>query len=257
MLDDGPGPLVLVTGGCSGIGAASAAALHELGYRPLLADILPRPVVSGSLLWDERFDVADENGVEDGVARIEAAHGPIHGLVNAAGVLGKTHPPARLRMSDWDREMAIDLRGTWLVARAAGRRMAERGRGSIVNIASIAGMTSAPAHAYAAAKAAVIGLTVGLAAEWGPRQVRVNAVSPGFTATPALLKGIAAGVLSADGLTHGAALGRLVEPAEVGRAVAWLISDAASGVTGINLPVDAGVLAGTAWLPYGGMRNST
>ncbi len=207
----------MVTGGCSGIGAASAAALLELGYRPLLADILPRSAAPGLLLWDEPFDAAEENGVEAGIARMEAMHGPIRGLVNAAGVLGKMHPPARLRMSDWDREMAIDLRGTWLVARGVGRRMAERGRGAIVNVASIAGMASAPAHAYAAAKAAVIGLTVGLAAEWEPRQVRVNAVSPGFTATPALRKGIAAGALRTDELTRGAALGRLVEPEEVGR----------------------------------------
>ena len=245
---------MLVTGGCSGIGAAAAAALAELGFRPIAADIAPRPTPSTVLLWDQRFDIADDASVEDGVKAIEAQHGPLVGLVNAAGILGKMHPPERLRMADWDHEMRIDLRGSYLTARAVGRVMVERRRGAIVNIASIVGMGSAPAHAYTAAKAGVIGMTSALAAEWGPRGVRVNAVSPGFTRTPALERGLVAGVLSEAVLSSCAALNRLVEPEEVGRAVAWLISDASSGVTGINLPVDAGVLAGTAWLPYGGLR---
>jgi NAD(P)-dependent dehydrogenase (short-subunit alcohol dehydrogenase family) len=190
--------------------------------------------------------------VTTGIADIERAHGPIEGLVNAAGVFGKMHPAARVRMENWDREINIDLRGTFLVARAVGIRMAERGRGAIVNVASVAGMTSGPIHAYTAAKAGVIQLTQTLAAEWGRSGVRVNAVSPGFTRTVALEAGIASGALDKGCLSRGTAMNRLVEPIEVAQAIAWLLSPASSGVTGINLPVDAGFIAGSTWAAYGG-----
>jgi NAD(P)-dependent dehydrogenase (short-subunit alcohol dehydrogenase family) len=115
-------------------------------------------------------------------------------------------------------------------------------------------MSSAPVHGYGPAKAAVIGLTQTLAAEWGPAGVRVNAVSPGFTRTPALELGLAHGVLNEPELTRGAALQRLVEPAEVGSAIAWLLGPEASAVTGANIPVDAGFLVGVTWAAYGGLR---
>jgi NAD(P)-dependent dehydrogenase (short-subunit alcohol dehydrogenase family) len=255
--------LVLVTGGSSGIGAAAAVALAAAGHRPLIADIkvLTHDLRDDSAIyWEKPFDVAQEASVAEGVAAIEVRHGPINGLVNAAGILGKMHSPERLNMTDWDREVGVDLRGTFLMCREVGRRMALRRSGAIVNVASVAGMTSAPVHGYAPAKAAVINLTMSLAAEWGPSGVRVNAVSPGFTRTPALEAGIRVGALSLNAMTTTAALGRLVEPGEVGRAIAWLIDSASSGVTGINLPVDAGFLAGVTWLAYGGLRapqNST
>ncbi len=247
--------LVLVTGGASGIGAACAPVLLDAGLTPVLADIAPieRPL-AGAIAWDGRFDVADESAVDAGIAAIEDQHGPLCGVVNAAGVLGKMHLAEAVKMRHWDHEMAVDLRGAFLVCRAAGGRMARRGRGSIVNVASIAGMTSAPAHAYASAKAGLIHLTMTLAAEWGPRGVRVNAVSPGFTRTPALEAGLAAGALDGEALTRSAAMGRLVEPPEVAEAIAWLLSSRSSGVTGVNLPVDAGFLAGVTWAAYGGFR---
>ena len=99
-------------------------------------------------------------------------------------------------MDQWDREVNIDLRGTFLVARSVGVKMAERRHGAIVNVASVAGMTSGPIHAYTAAKAGVIQITQTLAAEWGRTGVRVNAVSPGFTRTAALEAGIASGALN-------------------------------------------------------------
>ncbi|MGD0639925.1 MAG: SDR family oxidoreductase [Roseiarcus sp.] len=248
---------ILVTGGASGVGAACAPALLAAGLEPILVDIAAIAAApTGALVWERAFDVADEEAVEAGVEAIERAHGPLYGVVNAAGVLGKMHLAEKVQMRHWDREMAIDLRGTFLVCRAAGARMAARGRGAIVNVASVAGMTSAPAHAYAAAKAGVIQLTATLAAEWGRRGVRVNAVSPGFTRTPALEAGVAAGALDRGSMTHPTALGRLVEAAEVAEAIAWLVSPRASGVTGINLPVDAGFLAGATWDAYGGFRNA-
>ena len=246
--------IVLVTGGSRGIGAATATLLSQHGQRTVIVDVAPQALPDTQvILWSDAFDVASEAGVVNGVAAIEAAHGPITGLVNAAGVFGKMHPVERVRMDNWDREINIDLRGTFLVARSVGERMAKRRHGAIVNVASIAGMTSGPIHAYTAAKAGVIQITQTLAAEWGRSGVRVNAVSPGFTRTVALEAGIASGALSKDRLTRNTAMNRLVEPLEVAHAIAWLLGPMSSGVTGINLPVDAGFIAGSTWDAYGGL----
>lgn len=246
--------LILVTGGSRGIGAATAMLLAQNGARVVVADIMPEaPGGADVILWPESFDVASESSVVSGVAAIEAAHGPIGGLVNAAGIFGKMTPLQRIKMENWDREIAIDLRGTFLVARAVGVGMAQRRRGAIVNVASVAGMTSGPIHAYTAAKAGVIQITQTLAAEWGRAGVRVNAVSPGFTRTAALQAAIASDALDRDRLSRNTAMGRLVEPVEVAHAIAWLLGPMSSGVTGINLPVDAGFIAGTTWDAYGGL----
>lgn len=252
-----PDGIVLVTGGSRGIGAATATLLTQQGRRVVVVDIAPEPLTgTPAILWPDPFDVASETAVVSGIADIEAAHGPITGLVNAAGVFGKMHAADRVRMDNWDREINIDLRGTFLVARSVGVRMARRRHGAIVNVASVAGMTSGPIHAYTAAKAGVIQITQTLAAEWGRAGVRINAVSPGFTRTVALEAGIASGALDKDRLARNSAMNRLVEPAEVAHAIAWLLGPTSSGVTGINLPVDAGFIAGSTWDAYGGLREA-
>lgn len=252
--------IVVVTGGLSGIGAATAVAAAVKGWRVVVLDRAARiDTVSspGVAVFPESVDISDEAAVAAACEEIEGRHGPIIGLVNAAGILGKMHPPSRLAMSDWDREIAVDLRGTFVVCRDVGSRMARRKTGAIVNVASVVGMLSAPVHGYGPAKAAVIHLTTTLAAEWGPFGVRVNCVSPGFTETPALAKGLSAGVLNRESLIRTAALKRLVKPEEVAAAIVWMLSDEASGVTGANLPVDAGFIAGVPWQAYGGLRTET
>ena len=249
--------IIIVTGGISGIGAATAAAAAAKGRRVVVLDRAAQPETvssAGVTVFPESVDISNEVAVAAACEKIERQHGQITGLVNAAGILGKMHTPARLTMSDWDREIAVDLRGTFVTCREVGSRMARRQAGAIVNVASVVGMVSAPVHGYAPAKAAVIHLTTTLAAEWGPFRVRVNCVSPGFTETPALAKGIAAGALDHDSMIRTAALNRLVKPEEVAAAIVWLLSDEASGITGINLPVDAGYLAGVPWQAYGGLR---
>jgi NAD(P)-dependent dehydrogenase (short-subunit alcohol dehydrogenase family) len=249
--------IVVVTGGSRGIGAATAILLAQQRRKVIIVDNLPEPLQEAAvILWRDAFDVSNEAAVASGIAAIEAAHGPICGLVNAAGIYGKMHPVEKVRIDNWDREINIDLRGTFLVARSVGVRMALRKHGAIVNVASVAGMTSGPIHAYTAAKAGVIQITQTLAAEWGRTGVRVNAVSPGFTRTAALEAAIASGALSKERLARNAAMKRLVEPVEVAQAIAWLLSPASSGVTGINLPVDAGFIAGSTWDAYGGLREA-
>lgn len=250
-----PEAVVLITGGASGIGAAAAVVMAEKRYRPVLVDIRPGPPPGpGIEAWRHPVDISDEKAVESAVGDIEADYGPIEGLINAAGILGDMRSPTALRMSSWDRELAVDLRGTFLTCRSVGSRMMERGGGAIVNIASVTGMSSAPLHGYGPAKAAVINLTSTLASEWGRHGVRVNAVSPGFTHTEALQAGIDSGVLDRERMSASTAMGRLVEPREVALVVAWLLSGEASALTGINIPVDAGFMCGVTWATYGGFR---
>ncbi len=249
--------ITVITGGLSGIGAATASAAASKGQRVVVLDRAARSETiasAGITVFPESVDVSDETTVAAACDKIESQHGPVIALVNAAGILGKMHAPSRLAMADWDREIAVDLRGTFVVCREVGSRMVRRQAGAIVNVASVVGMVSAPVHGYAPAKAAVIHLTTTLAAEWGPFDIRVNCVSPGFTETPALAKGIAAGALDRDRMISTAALKRLVRPQEVAAAILWLLSEEASGITGVNLPVDAGYLAGVPWQAYGGLH---
>jgi NAD(P)-dependent dehydrogenase (short-subunit alcohol dehydrogenase family) len=248
--------VAVVTGGASGIGAACARLLAARGARLALLDrdervhAVAREVNGRGWL----ADIADQPALEQCADAIEAELGPVQVLVNSAGVMQVPLPPQRLSMATWDEVVRVDQRGTYLAAMVFGARMAARGGGSIVNIASIAGMRSMPLHAYAPAKAAVIAITECLAAEWGPAGVRVNAVSPGYTRTPALQAAIDKGERDVSALARNAALGRLVEPDEIARAVAFLAGPEAAAITGVNLPVDCGWLVTGSWHTYGGLR---
>jgi NAD(P)-dependent dehydrogenase (short-subunit alcohol dehydrogenase family) len=249
--------LIIVTGGLSGIGAATAQMLAARSGQVIVLDRATTAAAANDvILYPEPVDVSDEIAVANACSAIEDRRGPITGLVNAAGILGKMHPPHRLALADWDREIAVDLRGTFVTCREVGTRMCRRKSGAIVNVASVAGMLSAPVHGYAPAKAGVISLTATLAAEWGRCGVRVNCVSPGFTSTPALTKGLAKGALNEDSLKRVSALGRLVTAQEVAATIVWLLSNDASGITGANIPVDAGFIAGVPWQAYGGFRGA-
>lgn len=249
--------VALVTGGGSGIGEACARFLAQGGARTLVADKNEEAAarvaaeIGGTSLL---LDVGDEAQVERALGGAWEGQGAIDVLVNSAGILQRMLPPSRLSLREWDDVARIDLRGTYLCCALLGGRMAERGRGAIVNIASVAGMRSGPLHSYGPAKAGVISLTECLAAEWGPAGVRVNAVSPGFTHTPALDRGMSAGALKEGAMGGASAMGRLVRAEEIAAAVGFLASPLASGITGANLPVDLGYLVATPWASYGGLR---
>ncbi len=249
--------LAVITGGASGIGAACCQVFRDWG-----ADIvvLDRDMTRARAVADQvggtafAGDVGDAEGIDRVAADIEAAHGAVAMLVNSAGVIQRPVRPEALSMADWDDVVRIDQRGTYVACLAFGRRMARRRRGAIVNIASIAGMRSMPLHAYSPAKAAVISITENLAAEWGPAGVRVNVVSPGYTRTPALQAAIDKGERDVSTLERLSALGRLVEPAEIARAAAFLCSGDAAAITGANIPVDCGWLVASPWETYGGLH---
>jgi NAD(P)-dependent dehydrogenase (short-subunit alcohol dehydrogenase family) len=249
--------IAVITGGASGIGAACCRELAACGAKVVVVDReldRAREVASeiSGRAW--RIDVADEVATEAGAAAIEGEIGPVDVLVNSAGVLQIPVRPTELTMAAYDDVVRVDQRGTYVASVAFGRRMVTRRRGAIINIASIAGMRSMPLHAYSPAKAAVIATTECLAAEWGPAQVRVNAVSPGYTRTPALQEAIDKGQRDPSALAGNSALGRLVEPLEIAKVVAFLASPLASAITGANVPVDCGWLVAPSWHTYGGLR---
>lgn len=255
--NEGRGRLAVVTGGASGIGLATAGVLTERGWRVVIGDLdEARCRAAASPIGAEAiaFDVSDEVATEAAVEAIEARWGPVDALIANAGVIQPPTPPEEFALADFDRVIAVNVRGVYISCVAAGRRMAKRGSGGIVVTGSITASRSAPLHAYAPSKAAVVHLAAGLAAEWGRSGVRVNAVSPGFVPTPPLQAAIRRGQRDPEQIAGAAALGRMVEPVEIGRAVAFLLSDDASAITGIDLPVDAGWLAAAHFTPWGGIR---
>ena len=250
------GGVAVVTGGASGIGAACCRALAAEGMRVAVLDLGDRAGAVAAEVGGHPYsaDVSDEAALAACAAKIEAEMGPVSVLVNNAGVLQPPLRPSALPMALWDDVVRVDQRGVWLGCALFGRRMVERRRGSIVNIASVASLRAMPLHAYSPAKAAVAMMTATLAAEWGPAGVRVNAVSPGFVRTPALQAEIDAGRRDLSLLNGNAALGRTVETEEIAQAVVFLAGDRASAITGVNLPMDCGWLAASGWATYGGLR---
>ena len=252
------GRLAVVTGGASGIGRACAELLLAQGAKVAIADL--DPAHTGAVARDigcqgYAIDVASPSAIASLARQIEQEVGPVDMLVNSAGIIqGDAVAPQDIPMDIYDRVFQINLRGTYAACVEFGQRMAERRRGAILNIASIAGVRSTPLHAYGPIKAAVIQLTENLAAEWGPSRVRVNCISPGPVLTPALQHAIDKGQRNRDRMQSSMATGQLVMPLEVAQAAVFLLSDDASAITGVNLPVDHGWLVASSWAPFGGLR---
>ena len=243
----------IVTGGARGIGRACALRLAEAGYEVAVWDVDEQSahatadeiINRGGSASPTTIDVADEMAVESAVAAIEASGPPISVLVNNAGILRLT-PIDGLDLADWDAVIRVNLRGPLVCTRAVVPAMKRRERGAIVNVVSNV-VAAARLHngAYAAAKEGLLGLTKVLAIELAAHRIRVNAISPGSTRTElmdtydddmmeSLLKG------SLERYRIGIPLGRFADPADHANAVAFLVSDAASHITGQNLFTDGG-----------------
>lgn len=252
-----PRSVALVTGGASGIGRACAELLAQRGWHVAVADLHREACedvaarIGGSA---HVLDVRSEDEVRACVGECHHRFGAIDGLVASAGILQRPEMPEDFGMASFDEVMNVNFRGAYLTAREAGVRMARQGSGSIVFIGSVTAVRATPLHAYGPLKAAILHLTQGLAAEWGRSGVRVNAVSPGYVSTPALEKQVALGLRDPHVLASAAACGRLVQPLEIAKAVAFLLGEESSAVTGVNLPVDAGWLVASHAATYGGVR---
>lgn len=243
------GSVAVITGGASGIGAATARAMVAEGARVVLADLDSE---AGEALVGElgaqraRFvatDVSDEGQVAALFDTAEQwAGGPADVVFNNAGI-GHMAPSHECPTGDWQRLMDINLTGVFLVAReAVGRMLAADVPGSVINCASILGhVGQAQTAAYTAAKGGVVNLTRTLGLEYGPSNIRVNAVCPGYIETP-LLEGLDAETRHV--LTERHAMGRMGRPEEVANAVLFLARAEASFVTGTSLMVDGGYTAG-------------
>ncbi len=252
------GRTILVTGGASGIGLASAHLLRDRGADVAIVDANAEACATmakdDGWLSVTALDVRDRTGVADLHRCLKEDGHTVSGLVNCAGIVQPPDRPEDFTRDAFDEVLTVNLTGTYTMCREFGMAMAARGDGVIVNIASVAGMRSMPLHAYTPAKAGVISLTECLAAEWGRAGVRVNTISPGYTLTAALRGQIDAGLRDSAKLASNSALGRLIEPEAIAEGVAFLLSERAGMITGINLPIDAGWLVAGSWSTFGGVR---
>lgn len=253
MADQAP-RLALIIGGGNGIGEATAQLMRSRGWMLAIADRDGDNAERVARSVDgEAFtlDIADVAAID----LVAGLIGAVDALVVAAAVFQDIMPPADYPMDTWERDVRINLTGTYAANRAFGTLMAKRGRGSIVNIASIAALGSMPVYSYGTTKAAVVSLTKNLAGEWGRSGVRVNCVSPGSTLVPRVRARLETGRYAADPGEF-TALGRMVEPNEVAEAIEFLASRRASAITGVNLVVDAGWHVAQTWAQFGGVRKA-
>lgn len=231
------GKVALVTGAASGIGAEVAAALAGQGATVAAADLRTESVPS-ACASAHRVDVADPDDAQGCVDAVLAAHGALDVLVNSAGI-ARLAPALDLGIDAWRATLDVNLTGSWLMARAAGRVMTERGYGRIVNLASQAASVGLDGHAaYCASKAGILGLTRALALEWGPSGVTVNAVSPTVVLTD--LGRSAWDNPAGEAHRKEIPAQRFAEPSEIAAAVVYLASTEAAMVNGAELKVDGG-----------------
>ncbi len=242
------GRVAAVTGAASGIGRATAESLAEVGVAVAVLDIngegakaAAAAITSkGGKAVSAACDTTSEASLAAAAKAAEAALGPVDILVNNAGVL-RPGGLDRISVADWNAILAVNLTGYLLAAQAFGAGMRERRRGAIAHVASIAGSEPQPfSGAYSAAKTGVVMLSRQLAYEWGPFGVRSNVVSPGLIRTP-----LSEAFYQAPGVTEARSRivpgGRVGTPADIAKAITFLVSEKADYVNGAELLVDGGL----------------
>ena len=237
------GQHVLVTGGSRGIGLATVEKALAEGARVTSFDIGPGPDLGDSALA-LTADVTRAADIARAAGQAVARFGPVTGLVNNAGKNAYADP-VTMTEAEWDDVFSVDLKAAWLVARAVLPGMIAAKAGSIVNVASVhADMTYPGMFPYAAAKAGLVGLTRSLALEVGPHQIRVNALSPGYTETYLVKEFFERqDPTLRDKVLAAHAMRRMAQPSEIANCIVFLLSEEASFVTGSNWQVDGGLTA--------------
>lgn len=244
------GEVVLVTGGARGIGRAVVDVAVQEGASVGIVDLDPGGhsvaegfATAGHRVHFSRADVSNAREATSAVDEIAAALGTVTVLVNNAG-RDAYFDPVAMTEDDWDAVFDVDLKAAWIMARTVLPAMIERGRGAVVNVASIhADLTMRGMFPYAAAKSGLVGLTRSLALDVAPTGIRVNAVSPGYVRTQLVDDYFAAADnpdVERDTLAMHP-LGRIGTPEEIANVVCFLASSAASFVTGANWAVDGGL----------------
>lgn len=252
------GKIAVVTGGASGIGEATARRMAAAGYTVVIGDInAERGEAVATSIGEARgrarflqLDLSDAEAVDAFAEQVLREHGTADALVNSGGLLQNAVTIADMDIAEFDRIWQVNVRGSLLASRAFGRSMAAAGRGSIITLCSLTSLRASPQPAYGMGKAALMMMTEIMAAELGPHGVRVNAVAPGYTMTPAMRQRIDRGERDPAGVIAKSAIRRFVEPDEVADAILFLCSEAASAITGATLPIDCGWLAYSAYDAY-------
>jgi NAD(P)-dependent dehydrogenase (short-subunit alcohol dehydrogenase family) len=246
------GKIALVTGGSSGIGRASALAFAREGAKVVVADVTAEGGQETVRLIKEaggearflKVDVARAAEVETLITQTVAAYGRLDCAYNNAGIEGAFVSTTEYPEADWDRVLAINLKGVWLCMKYEIAQMLQQGGGAIVNTASGAGLVGvAGLSAYVASKHGVVGLTKTAALEYAKAGIRVNAVCPGVIQTPMVARLTSQRPEMAEALVAAEPMGRTGKPEEIAEAVVWLCSQAASFVTGHAMSVDGGYVA--------------
>jgi NAD(P)-dependent dehydrogenase (short-subunit alcohol dehydrogenase family) len=248
--------IAAVTGGAGGIGEATVQRLRQDGWQVAVLDLDP----DNAKRVAERYgalacpiDIGNAASIDAAAAFVERELGPSSALAALAAHLENPHAPQHQDMQEWDDIVRVNLTGTFRTLTAFGRAMRERRNGAIVTVGSITAFNSSPLQAYGPTKAAILNMTRNFAVAWGRSGVRVNCVCPGPTRTPAVEASYARGERNPEIMIRQTALGKLVRPEDVANAIAFLLSDQAAAITGIDLPVDSGTLATQLWSLYGGV----
>jgi NAD(P)-dependent dehydrogenase (short-subunit alcohol dehydrogenase family) len=246
--------VAVVTGGAQGIGRRSAELFAERGYRVAIVDLLqPSATVKAiEAKAGEAFgysaDITDEAAVAQFARKVFDRYGRVDVLVNNAGI-SLIAPAEETSFADYRRVIDVNLVAPFLLCQVFGKKMLEAGAGCIVNVASVAGLLGiSDRAAYNASKHGLIGLTRTLAAEWGGRGVRVNAVCPGWVKTEMDVADQAGGSYSDADITGRVPMGRFATPNDIAHAIAFLAGDNESGfINGHALSVDGGWATDGSW----------
>lgn len=254
------GSVALVTGGGSGIGLETVLTLADLGADVAIFDLVgdsAEAAADGVRAAGRRSvaitgDAASEGDVVGAFETVRAELGDVDIAIACAGILGDYGPIDRTSVEHFDRVMAVNVRGSFLVIREAVPHMRRRGRGALIVLSSLDGLQAEPGMAsYCTSKGALLNLARAAALDLARERITVNAVCPSVTLTP-LLEGRLATLPDGDAVLASYAakhpLGRVLQPRDIAATIAFLVSPLASGITGVAVPVDAG--KGAAWDDY-------